>query len=98
MFMSKGEVRDWRRGMTTKNKSIKYGKVELDADGFDKKYAKVRVTMMVDEDVVDAFRAEAAKRHMGYQTLMNQKLRDSISGETVSKGLNWKESCLKKLA
>jgi uncharacterized protein (DUF4415 family) len=67
--------------MTTKNKKIKYGNVEIDADEFDKKYAKVRVTMMVDLDVVDAFRAEANKRHIGYQTLMNQKLRESISGE-----------------
>ena len=86
--------------MTTKNKAIKYGKVELDADEFDKKYTKVRVTMMVDEDVVDAFRAEAAKKHMGYQTLMNQRLRDSISGEaTLEKRLEALEKIvLKKLA
>lgn len=86
--------------MTTKNKAIKYGKVELDADEFDKKYAKVRVTMMVDEDVVEAFRTEASKRHMGYQTLMNQKLRDSISGEaTLEKRLETLEKIvLKKLA
>ena len=83
--------------MTTKNKGIKYGKVELDADEFDKKYAKVRVTMMVDEDVVDAFRAEAAKRHMGYQTLMNQKLRESIAGDSsVEKRLETLEKIVLK--
>lgn len=86
--------------MTTKNKAIKYGKVELDSDEFDKKYCKVRVTMMVDEDVVDAFRAEAAKRHVGYQTLMNQKLRDAISDESsFEKRLETLEKIvLKKLA
>ena len=86
--------------MITKNKAIKYGNVELDTDEFDKKYAKVRVTMMVDEDVVDAFRAEANKRHMGYQTLMNQKLRDCISGDnTLERRLETLEQILlKKLA
>ena len=83
--------------MTIKNKAIKYGKVEIDADEFDKKHAKVRVTMMVDEDVVDAFRAEANKRHMGYQTLMNQKLRDSISSEaTLEKRLEALEKIVRK--
>lgn len=62
--------------MTTKSKAVKYGKVELDPDEFDPKHCKVRVTMMVDEDVVNACRAEAAKRHIGYQTLINQKLRE----------------------
>ena len=67
--------------MSTKNKAIKYGKVELDADEFDKKHCKVRVTMMIDEDVVEAFRNEAVKKRVGYQTLINQKLRESISGQ-----------------
>jgi uncharacterized protein (DUF4415 family) len=67
--------------MSTKNKALKYGKVELDADEFDKKHCKVRVTMMIDEDVVESFRSEAVKRHVGYQTLMNQKLRESISDQ-----------------
>ena len=86
--------------MTTKSKSIKYGKVELDADEFDKKHCKVRVTMMVDEDVVDAFRAEAAKRHVGYQTLMNQKLREIIFNDnTLERRLEALEKIvLKKLA
>jgi hypothetical protein len=44
--------------LTAKNKSIKYGKVEFDADEFDRKNCKVRVTMMLDEDIVKACRAE----------------------------------------
>lgn len=67
--------------MNTKSKNIKYGKVELDADEFDMKYRKIRVTMMVDQDIVDALRAEAVKKHVGYQTLMNQKLREVTFGE-----------------
>ena len=86
--------------MSTKNKSIKYGKVELDPDEFDSKYCKVRVTMMVDEDVVEACRAEAAQRHIGYQTLINQKLRELYFGEkNIEKRLEALEKIvMKKLA
>ena len=83
--------------MNTKNKDIKYGKVELDPDEFDAKYCKVRVTMMVDEDLVDALRAEAAKKHIGYQTLMNQKLRETVFGEKdFEKRLEALEKIVKK--
>jgi len=82
--------------MTIKNK-IKYGKVEIDADEFDPKYCKVRVTMMIDEEVVKACRAEAAKRHVGYQTLINQKLREIYFGEkSVEKRLEVLESLVLK--
>lgn len=87
--------------MSTKNKKpVKYGKVELDADEFDPKYRKVRVTMMVDEDIVEAFRVEAVRRHVGYQTLMNQRLRESLSSETsLEKRLEALEKLvMKKLA
>jgi len=82
--------------MTIKNK-IKYGKVELDEDEFDPKYCKVRVTMMIDEEVVRACRAEAAKRHVGYQTLINQKLREIYFGEkSLEKRLEVLESMVLK--
>jgi uncharacterized protein (DUF4415 family) len=83
--------------MTIKNKPIKYGKVELDADEFDPKHCKVRVTMMIDEDIVKACRAEAAKRHVGYQTLINQKLREIYFDEkSVEKRLETLEALVLK--
>jgi len=86
--------------MSTKNKPIKYGKIELDSDEFDVKYRKIRVTMMMDEDIVDALRKEASKHRIGYQTLMNQKLREVILGEkTFEKRLETLEKIvMKKLA
>ena len=86
--------------MSIKNKAVKYGKVELDADEFDQRHCKVRVTMMIDEDIVEAFRGEAVKKHIGYQTLINQKLRESISGQnTFEKRLEALEKIVsKKLA
>jgi len=64
---------------------------------FDPKYCKVRVTMMIDEEVVKACRAEAAKRHVGYQTLINQKLREIYFDEkSVEKRLEALEALVLK--
>ncbi len=41
---------------------------------------KTRITIMLDDDVIEAFRARAESAGTGYQTLINSALRDSISG------------------
>ena len=63
--------------MNTKNKKINYGKKDLiPDDAFEPKNVKERVTMFVDEDVVNEFRKWAGQMPGGkYQTLMNQVLR-----------------------
>jgi uncharacterized protein (DUF4415 family) len=42
---------------------------------------KVRVTTMLDGDILEALKEEAKIKSIGYQTLLNQKLRESIFGE-----------------
>ena len=63
--------------MNTKNKKINYGKKDLiPSDAFEPKNVKERVTMFVDQDVVNEFRKWASEMAGGkYQTLMNQALR-----------------------
>ena len=46
---------------------------------------KTRVTLYLDDVVLDAFRAESERTGKGYQTLINDALRDRIS--TRSKAL-----------
>ncbi len=41
---------------------------------------KTRITMWVDSDVLDAFKELAGKGGKGYQTLINETLRDVVSG------------------
>lgn len=41
---------------------------------------KTRITIMLDEDVIKAFRERAEKAGAGYQTLINAALRDAIVG------------------
>jgi uncharacterized protein (DUF4415 family) len=41
---------------------------------------KTRITIMLDDDVIEAFRARAEKAGTGYQTLINAALRDAVAG------------------
>lgn len=64
------------------NKNINYGKKDiLDEDEFTSDNVKVRITTYVDLDVLEALKAEAKNRKQKYQTILNQKLRESIFTE-----------------
>ncbi len=61
-----------------KNKnSISYGKKDLlSAEDF--KHPKVRISMMVDEDLLQTLKRKASEEGIGYQTLMQKILRESV--------------------
>jgi len=40
---------------------------------------KTRITMYVDDDVLESFRAKAAKEGKGYQTIINEELRKATT-------------------
>ena len=41
---------------------------------------KTRITIMLDDDVIETFRAKAEAAGRGYQTLINESLRASLKG------------------
>jgi len=41
---------------------------------------KTRITIHLDNDVIDAFRVQAEKAGRGYQTLINETLRQFLAG------------------
>lgn len=41
---------------------------------------KTRITIMLDDDIIEAFRARADSAGAGYQTLINSALREAIAG------------------
>jgi uncharacterized protein (DUF4415 family) len=43
---------------------------------------KTRITIMLDDDIIEAFRAKAEAAGTGYQTLINAALRQSLGGAT----------------
>lgn len=65
--------------MTIMNDKIEYGEVEIPHEEFEPKNCKVRITIMIDGDLLDTYKTEANKLHTKYQTLMNQKLREALS-------------------
>ena len=61
-------------------KKINYAKHDvLNEAEFNTKSVKERITIWIDEDVLDAFRARAASEGTKYQTLLNSALRAAIS-------------------
>ena len=44
---------------------------------------KTRITIHLDDDVIDAFRVQAEKAGRGYQTLINDSLRKTIAADTL---------------
>jgi uncharacterized protein (DUF4415 family) len=44
---------------------------------------KTRITIMLDNDVLDAFRAQAEAEGRGYQTAINEALRAAIAAESA---------------
>ena len=64
-------------------KKIKTGNVEIGPNEFNPKNGKFRVNMFVDLDVVDEIRKIATSRHVPYQTLINQKLREVFMNEVT---------------
>lgn len=44
---------------------------------------KSRITIMLDNDVLSAFRARAEEEGIGYQTLINQTLREALGRRPV---------------
>lgn len=83
--------------MTTKNKKITYGKVEIPEDAFDPRNVKERITIMVDQDVLDEYRAKAQKTGDKYQSLINRTLREALEKPELERRIEKLEQKMKKL-
>jgi len=65
-----------------KNSKIVYAKNDgVKDEWFLPENVKLRISIFIPEDVLTEFRKEAKKKNMGYQTLMNQVLRQHITKE-----------------
>jgi uncharacterized protein (DUF4415 family) len=79
---------------TKTKKKIRYGKKDvLTASDF--KNPKIRITMMVDEDIVRAFKERAEESGEGYQTLMNRALRETMMKPSVEQRISELERLVK---
>jgi uncharacterized protein (DUF4415 family) len=63
----------------TKDADIEYGKKDrLKDSDFEPQNIGHRISIVIPEDVLMAYRKAAAGKGLGYQTIMNQVLRDYI--------------------
>ena len=61
---------------------------------------KLRITTWIDSDILQALKTEAEQRKIGYQTILNQKLREIVFGEKdpLHERVDKLESLVSKLA
>ena len=72
---------------TTRKTERSHGAADLlDADEFDAKNVKVRITTFVDLDALTALKKLAKKNAMKYQTLLNRILREYVAEEGSDTG------------
>ena len=64
---------------------IKYGKNDvLPSGAFDPKKSKVKISLLLDGDLLEAYKVAAASTSHGeYQTLMKEKLREALFGKQI---------------
>lgn len=76
-------------------KKIVFGKSDVLTDA-DFKNPKVRISMMVDEEVIKAFKQRAQEEGEGYQTLMHKALREAALRPSLEERVRKLEAALGK--
>ena len=72
-----------KRKELDRNPRIEEGTVDIADDEFDPKYAKFRMTMWIDLDVIEKKRSLAEAEGMRYQPWINRTLRDLVLGPSA---------------
>ena len=83
--------------MSTKNKKIRFGEVDIPEEAFNPKNVKERITIMLDQDTLDAYRKKAAKAGDKYQSLINRTLREALARPELEERVQVLERKIKKL-
>lgn len=86
--------------MNIKNKALKYGTKNLLSDeDFKPRNVKQRISIMIDQDILIAYKKKAKQEGLKYQTLINQALRKSAftkNSRSVEKRLDRLEQAFYK--
>lgn len=64
--------------MSTTNRAVKYGKIEIPDEAFQRKGAKIRISMMIDAELLDAIKARAKAEGEKYQPWIQKLLWDHV--------------------
>lgn len=69
----------------SKSKTVKLGKVNIPADDFRDENVRASISIRVPMKVLKAYRCEAERRGIGYQTLMLEVLQNHVSAVDLEK-------------
>jgi predicted DNA binding CopG/RHH family protein len=83
--------------MNTKKTNINYGEVELDPLEFEPRNIKIRITTMIDEEVLKSLKKIAKSRGLKYQTLLNQILRAFVEQKRKRKPKRTSEQRIREI-
>ena len=81
-----------------KTKDIQYGDVEFSQEEFLPKNVKERITIFLDQDILDSFRDRAEKEGKKYQSLINEALRESMDKPNLEERIKRLEEKIEKIA
>lgn len=76
-------------------RKIKYGKTDLLKEE-DFRNPKIRISMMVDEEIIKAFKERSKESGEGYQTIMHRALREAASKPSLEERVKKLESQISK--
>ncbi len=62
----------------SKKQNIVYGDVNIPESAFEPQNVKIRISLMVRGDILDAFKSQSEKKGIGYTLLMQQALAEYI--------------------
>lgn len=83
----------------TKDAKVKVSKKDvLSDDEFEPKNVKERITIFIDQDILDEFRSKAKNTKKKYQTLINDTLREAISKPSLEDRVKVLEKKIAKIA
>lgn len=69
---------------TKRRRKVEYGTVDIPDEAFAPENVRVRISIMIPGDVLDAVRKMAAADGIKYQTLINKLLRDAVSAGSLA--------------
>ena len=84
--------------MNSKAKKIKYGKVNIPNENLHPQNIKERITIFLDQDVLDVFREKAKTSGDKYQSLINKALREAAKRPDLEARIEAIEEKLKRQA
>lgn len=83
--------------MNSKNKNIRFGAIDFGADELDPRSVKIRITTMIDLELLKSLKKIAKKKGTKYQTLLNEIIRIYVEQHNEGRVVALTEARVRKI-